>query len=127
MVSIPPFTLKATQTRQPWPHHAVIRPIHASGRCNYRMNWQRPHVYAVDPPPEHSSMRSFDDDAGSHWQAALLEASFGNVLVIFSRIGGDGALHAPLHSANLHEAEQLLADADEAQLRTWLAGAKAWP
>jgi hypothetical protein len=72
-------------------------------------------------------MRSFDDDAGGHWQAALLEASFGNVLVIFSRIGGDGALHAPLHSANLHEAEQLLADADEAQLRTWLAGAKAWP
>lgn len=72
-------------------------------------------------------MRSFDDNAGGHWQAALLEASFGNVLVIFSRIGGDGALHVPLHSANLHEAEQLLADADEAQLRTWLAEAKAWP
>ena len=71
-------------------------------------------------------MRSFDDETGGHWQAALLEASFGNVLAIFSRIGGDGVLHAPLDSANLHEAEQLLADADEAKLRELLAGARAW-
>lgn len=71
-------------------------------------------------------MRSFDDDQGGHWQAALLEASFGNVLVIFSRIGGDGVLHAPLDSANFHEAEQLLADADEARLRSLLAAAKPW-
>lgn len=71
-------------------------------------------------------MRSFDDDQGGHWQAALLEASFGNVLVIFSRIGGEGVLHAPLDSANFHEAEQLLADADEARLRGLLANAKPW-
>lgn len=71
-------------------------------------------------------MRSFDDDRGGHWQAALLEASFGNVLVIFSRIGGDGVLHAPLDSANFHEAEQLLADADVTQLRSLLASAKPW-
>ena len=36
-------------------------------------------------------MRSFDDDRGGHWQAALLEASFGNVMLVFSRIGGEGA------------------------------------
>lgn len=71
-------------------------------------------------------MRSFDDDQGGHWQAALLEASFGNVLVIFSRIGRDGVLHAPLDSANFHDAEQLLADASVAQLRSLLAGAKPW-
>lgn len=71
-------------------------------------------------------MRSFDDDQGGHWQAALLEASFGNVLVIFSRIGGDGVLHAALDSANFHEAEQLLADASVTQLRGLLAGAKPW-
>ena len=71
-------------------------------------------------------MRSFDDETGGHWQAALLEASFGNVLAIFSRIGGDGALHAPLDSAIFHEAEQWLADADEAQLRNLLATAKPW-
>lgn len=71
-------------------------------------------------------MRSFDDAQGGHWQAALLEASFGNVLVIFTRIGGDGVLHAPFDAANFHQAEQLLADADEARLRELLAGAKAW-
>ena len=72
-------------------------------------------------------MRSFDDDQGGHWQAALLEASFGNVLAIFSRIGADGVLHAPLNAANFHEAEQWLADADEAQLRSLLAAATPWP
>ena len=71
-------------------------------------------------------MRSFDDEQGGHWQAALMEASFGNVLLIFSRIGGEGALHTPLDSANFHEAEQLLANADEARLRSLLAEAKPW-
>ncbi len=72
-------------------------------------------------------MRSFDDDQGGHWQAALLEASFGNVLVIFSKIGGDGVLHTALESANFHEAEQWLGNADEAQLRSRLAAATPWP
>jgi hypothetical protein len=71
-------------------------------------------------------MRSFDDDAGNHWQAALMEASFGNVLMIFSRIGADGAMKKPLDSANLHEAEQLLAEADEATLRRLLSDAVPW-
>lgn len=72
-------------------------------------------------------MRSFDDSEGAHWQAALMQASFGNVLVIFSRIGGEGALKTPLAAANLPEAEQLLADADEASLRGLLAEAVPWP
>ncbi|MBS0381077.1 MAG: hypothetical protein JSR56_01480 [Proteobacteria bacterium] len=71
-------------------------------------------------------MRSFDDLRGGHWQAALMEASFGNVLMIFSRIGADGVLHKPLASANLQAAEQLLANADEARLRELLAEAKPW-
>lgn len=71
-------------------------------------------------------MRSFDDNQGGHWQAALMEASFGNVLLIFSRIGGEGVLHKMLDTANYSEAEGLLAGADEAMLRSLLAEAKAW-
>jgi hypothetical protein len=71
-------------------------------------------------------MRSFDDELGRHWQVALLEASFGNALMVFSRIGGEGVLHKPLDVANYHEAEQLLAEMDEAALRTLLAGAEPW-
>lgn len=72
-------------------------------------------------------MRSFDDDQGGHWQAALMEASFGNVMMIFSRIGGEGALNKPLAAANFTEAEELLANADTATLRGLLAKARPWP
>jgi hypothetical protein len=71
-------------------------------------------------------MQSFDDDQGRHWQAALLEASFGNVMLIFSRIGGEGVLHKTLDTANYGEAEQWLAGSDDAALRALLAEAKPW-
>lgn len=71
-------------------------------------------------------MRSFDDGRGGNWQAALMEASFGNVLLVFSRIGAEDVLHTPLDSANFHQAEQLLASADEARLRSLLTEAKPW-
>lgn len=69
-------------------------------------------------------MRSFDDEHGSHWQAALMEASFGNIFLVFTRIGAEGVLHCPLDSANLHEAERWLAGAGEERLCALLAGAK---
>lgn len=72
-------------------------------------------------------MRSFDNEQGGHWQAALMEASFGNVLMVFSRIGADGVLCKALDTANFGEAQTLLADADEARLRELLAEAKPWP
>ncbi|HEX5952657.1 MAG TPA: hypothetical protein VFY94_05710 [Rhodanobacteraceae bacterium] len=90
------------------------------------MNRASPHVYPVDPSPEGDPMRSFDDEHGGHWQAALLEASFGNVLLIFSRIGGDGALRKRLDADNYQEAEQWLAGSDEASLRALLAEAEPW-
>lgn len=93
---------------------------------DYRMNRAYAHVYPIDPPPERHTMRSFDDVQGGHWQAALMEASFGNVIAIFSRIGGEGALRAPLNAPSMRAAEQLLADADEAWLRELLAQAKPW-
>jgi len=90
------------------------------------MNRAFPHVYPVDPFPEGDPMRSFDDEHGGHWQAALMEASFGNVSLIFSRIGGEGVLHRTLDTANYCEAEQWLADSDEAALRASLAEAQPW-
>ncbi|WHZ18339.1 MAG: hypothetical protein OJF55_000488 [Rhodanobacteraceae bacterium] len=69
-------------------------------------------------------MRSFDDDAGGRWQAALMEASFGTVLLVFSRISGDGVLLKPLDAANFGEAERFLAAADEDRLRGLLVEAK---
>lgn len=71
-------------------------------------------------------MRSFDDTQGNHWQAALLEASYGAVLVIFSRDGGGEVLKNELDVPHLMEAQQLLADMDEAALRAALAGAVPW-
>jgi hypothetical protein len=73
-----------------------------------------------------STMRSFDDDQGRHWQAALLEASFGNVMLIFSRIGGEGALRKTLDIANYGEAQQWLAGADAGALQALLAEAEPW-
>ncbi len=90
------------------------------------MNLAFPHVYPVDPLPEGDLMRSFDDEHGGHWQAALLEASFGNILLIFSRVGGEGVLHKTLETANYHEAEQWLAGSDDAALRASLAAAEPW-
>ena len=69
-------------------------------------------------------MRSFDDEHGGHWQAALMEASFGNVLLVFTRIGAEGVLRTPLESANFHEAEGWLAEAGEDRLRELLGQAK---
>ncbi len=71
-------------------------------------------------------MRSFDDSTGHHWQVALMEASFGNVLMVFSRIGDDGVYKKPLAAANLGEAERLLADADTGALRALLGEAEPW-
>lgn len=71
-------------------------------------------------------MRSFDDDHGNSWQAALMEASYGNVLLVFSRIGAADVLQTPMFAEHLREAEQQLADTDEAGLRKWLAEASPW-
>lgn len=70
-------------------------------------------------------MRTFDDDKGGHWQAAVLDASFGNALLVFSQIGGGDVLKHELYAANLAEAEQTLAAMDEAELKSTLAQATA--
>ncbi len=68
-------------------------------------------------------MRAFDDEEGGHWQAAVLDASYGNALLVFSQIGGSGVLKSDLYAANLAEAMQIVAAMDEAELRSALAQA----
>ena len=55
-----------------------------------------------------------------------MEASFGNVVLVFTRIGTPGVLHTALDAANFHEAEAWLADAGEDRLLAMLAGAEPW-
>ncbi|HEY9513947.1 MAG TPA: hypothetical protein VIQ48_15380 [Rhodanobacter sp.] len=73
-------------------------------------------------------MRTFDDTQGHHWQAALMEASFGGVVLVFGRLGGSEVLQKSLDAdvANLDAAEQLLANLDEAGLQAFLAEAVPW-
>ena len=68
-------------------------------------------------------MRSFQDEQGRHWQAAVLDASWGNAVLVFSRLGATEVLKAELHAANLAQAEQMLAGMDEAALRSALTEA----
>ena len=73
-------------------------------------------------------MRIFSDAHGGQWQAALMDASFGGVLLVFGRIGGNEVLQKPLdaEAVNLKAAEELLTSLDEAGLRAFLADAVPW-
>ena len=71
-------------------------------------------------------MRSFDDAQGDRWEAAMLDASYGIMLVIFSRVGSDEVLKNELDAASLFDAEQMLASMDEASLRATLLEAVPW-
>ena len=71
-------------------------------------------------------MRSFDDTQGCTWQAALLEASYGNIALIFSPLRGEGLRQTLMAAQTLPEAEAQLAALDAAGLRALLAQARAW-
>ncbi len=68
-------------------------------------------------------MRSFDDKQGNRWQAAVLDASWGNAVLVFSRLGAPEVLKSELHASNLAEAEHMLANMDETTLRSALTEA----
>jgi hypothetical protein len=72
------------------------------------------------------AMRTFDDDNGRRWQAALLNASYGNIVLVFSPLAGDDIRQQLLRAENLAEGETQLAALDEAGLRTMLAEADPW-
>ncbi len=71
-------------------------------------------------------MRSFDDPLGQRWQAALLEASYGDFVLVFSPLQGSETRQKPLHADNLAEATAALAALDDDGLRALLAEAGPW-
>lgn len=71
-------------------------------------------------------MRSFEDTHGEPWQAALLDGSYGNILLVFSPLRGGEVHQQPMYAENLAEAEAQLAALDEEGLRQALAEAELW-
>lgn len=65
-------------------------------------------------------MRSFTDAAGRAWQAALLDASHGEILLVFSPLHGNGNRATLLGAENLARAMADLATLDETGLQRLL-------
>jgi hypothetical protein len=72
-------------------------------------------------------MRTFEDHQGHHWQAALLDASYGNIMLVFSAVHGDAIRQNLLGAENHSEAVATLDGMDDDDLRAALAEADPWP
>lgn len=68
-------------------------------------------------------MHTFEDEQGQAWQVAVLDASFGSVMLVFSRHGSTDLLKGDLYAADVAEAREMLAAMDDAELRSRLAEA----
>lgn len=71
-------------------------------------------------------MRTFNDKDGRRWQAALLEASYGYVLLTFNPFDGDGISQVQMEADTLVEADGMLRAYDEGQLQELLSKARPW-
>ncbi|MCK9516351.1 MAG: hypothetical protein WCZ18_03935 [Ottowia sp.] len=71
-------------------------------------------------------MRTFNDESGRRWQAALLEASYGNILLTFNPFDGNNVNQVQMDADTLIEAGQMLRAFDEAQLQALLARSRPW-
>ena len=71
-------------------------------------------------------MRSFDDARGERWQAALLEASYGNIALVFSPLRGNEVRQLLMAAETLLDAQAQLAALDEAGLCAMLDEAHPW-
>ena len=65
-------------------------------------------------------MRHFVDRQGMPWEAAVEFGSFGLHVVVFGRRDGEQVLKAPLPAASRLEANQALAELDDAGLQALL-------
>lgn len=71
-------------------------------------------------------MRSFQDARDQSWQAALLDASYGVVLLIFSPMYAESLRRCTLPSENLAQAQDHLSAMTLEELRQWLSKAEPW-
>jgi len=58
-------------------------------------------------------MRSFEDSHGQHWQAALLDGSYGNIMLVFSPMQSGMIRRRALQVSTMAEAMAVLAGLDE--------------
>lgn len=73
-----------------------------------------------------SGMRSFEDSHGQHWQAALLDGSYGNIMLVFSPLQAGAIRRRALQVSAMAEAMAMLAGLDEDGLRAMLLEADPW-
>lgn len=71
-------------------------------------------------------MRTFQDLHGKRWQAALLEASYGHIMLLFNPVEGDEVRQKLLDADHLAEAEAWLPTLDDDALRALLARSSPW-
>lgn len=71
-------------------------------------------------------MRSFDDTQGQRWQAALLEASYGDILLVFSPLQGGEPRQTVMPTPTLVDGTAALAELDDDGLRELLAESVPW-
>jgi len=72
------------------------------------------------------AMRSFHDPQGQTWQAAVLDASYGAALLVFTPLHGAGLRRLHLAVENYAAALDLLAGLDDAGLCARLTEAEPW-
>lgn len=71
-------------------------------------------------------MRSFSDSNGQEWQADVMDASYGSMLMLFWRLGSFEVFKSPLRAGNHLAAEHEVAAFSDEELRARLAGAEPW-
>ncbi|MFT0548403.1 hypothetical protein ACMHYO_18970 [Allopusillimonas ginsengisoli] len=73
-----------------------------------------------------SDMRTFNDSQGTAWQGALMEASYGAVLLLFSPLAGSDIRSQTMYVENMAEAEEQFTRMTDDELRALLSEAQPW-
>lgn len=71
-------------------------------------------------------MRRFHDGEGAEWTAAVAAGSYGAVTLMFAANGNSAVCWLALEADNAAEAETMLAELSDADLRSRLARAEWW-
>lgn len=71
-------------------------------------------------------MRAFKDDQGERWQAALMQGSYGHILLLFSPMSRSEARQILMDANYMAEAGERLAQLTDDQLRALLKDSQPW-
>lgn len=71
-------------------------------------------------------MRRFHDGEGMEWTVAVSAGSYGAITLMFAATGDSGVCWLALEADNAAEAEIMLADFSDEELRARLARAEWW-